>query len=634
MRPVLRNLLFLTLTLSILQFWNVLNRLNDWSRVLLTHSTSSSSATQQHSLSHVSIRSATSICASHHDCLSCASHAQSNCLWCASDRSCYEKSSSSALHCLDQEFGFCSLIFLEPNPIRWRVIYVGKRSGGPEALIQLHLGLLHWGFNSTLETRKRQVGRSLLPFFRDAYLSEFEKFGLHFVKNLDYASFLASGVRGDTFLLTETWPCTIELNFSSAGRGVRQFQFHLTAQDRAHTYNVSHFYIPNAFPEACAVFAHTHYMTHRFLKISSKSTLVPYVTPRIVNLATSWRQKHQSSPDTLRLQRKNVILYDGDAGFDELRIEPPYRSMLRKAASIKPEVLYKLFEQTLLVIDFQMPGAERLVLEASLFDAIVVVDSQLNGEDSVDFPLPSKFRVGPKDYTAVNRLIKEIVEARGTPAHVGLVASMQNFRDMVQSQKVEFLKSVRRFFSDSVHLQLEYSRCRTLQHCLDLTVNFLVFAPASTVTIHVDDENLHSALQQSLVFTKFSNFLKAHYLLSSFSLECLSSSANLSAHVAAASPSVLLVTLLAPTCFVASYDFVGIVATRMHLWQSRKYVVLDDCLEFKFLSRGGEGGAGQSISSFDHSILHTAFVRTIGQVDSTLDSNNALWNDYRRVFPS
>jgi hypothetical protein len=484
-------------------------------------------------------------CASASTCSNCV---QRKCAWCAESLTCIDANSRNSCADIENHSTGCSAVFLFPIPAKHRVIYVGKRSGGPEALVQLHLALLHWNFTSTLETRKRQVGKSLLPYFRDMYANDFNRFGVRMQKNLDYKEFISSGASSDVLILTETWPCRRGVRFDK-GSGARQLQYHLTVQDRKYTYDVSHMYIPNAYPEECAVFTHTHYMTSVFMNQSSKATLLPYISPSILAAANNFKSTNENA-----MLARTIILYDGDALFDTSKVSPEFRPFLVKAASIKPQRLLKLFEKVLCVIDFGMPGAERLILEASLFGSIVIISDELNGVDRIDFPIPERFRLNGRDYSSLNTIIQDLVQARELGTLNRYVEEFNPFREFVRGQRTQFYRSVRRYFSDSAHFVLRYGVSTTI-----LITAILVHIPLATITVVFDHDSARASF--CTVKRSFLASVSRLYLESSISL-VLQQELFVTPRQA-----LLEFKWDRDQCFPMSYDFISIVATKIHHFQ-------------------------------------------------------------------
>ena len=135
------------------------------------------------------LQKSTSTCPNHHDCIAClyahvnhsapwhAMSSISGCVWCANQQRCVDSSTVGAAMCEDMEFYSCPAVLHTPIPQKHRVIHVGIRKGGPEALIQLHLALNHWGFRTTLDTRhsNKEKGGPVKSFFLEMCKEEFAK---------------------------------------------------------------------------------------------------------------------------------------------------------------------------------------------------------------------------------------------------------------------------------------------------------------------------------------------------------------------------------------------------------------------------------------------------------------------------
>ncbi len=477
-----------------------------------------------------------SSCSTAASCHLCATRHLLGCTWCVESHRCL--SSEAAAHCTDAEAGFCSPILLRPLPGRIRVIYVGKRSGGPEALVQLHLALLHWGFNSTLETRTKQVGKGLLPFFKSAYAEEFRKYGVRMHRSKDYGAFLASGAPEDILVLTETWPCKRPLVFFQ-GTGARQVQYYLTAQPRRWTYDISHMYISDAYPEACTIVAHTDFIANNYLNISRRALLRPYISPHILKRGAEYRKS------TSQQGKKSTVLYDGDAGIDERAFSQSFRTRLRKAASLKPDALYSLMEKSRAVIDFAMPGAERLVFEAALFNCVPIINDELNGASEIDFPLPPWARIVGRNASAVESVVDHVdkLDAEALKSH------LSPFIAFVEKMKPAFLRSVRQYFSDSLHVIIRATGFdETLMAQL---VSFLIFVPLGTISVVIPRSGHTGAGLPS--FQSFRTFLAKHYFLSSVEF-----TTDVAVNVPQSAAFVLIVD--SGKWFVVSGDIVGALA--------------------------------------------------------------------------
>ncbi|KAJ9451910.1 putative transmembrane protein [Diplonema papillatum] len=358
------------------------------------------------------------------------------CVWCANTHAgdvrraagfCVAAAGAEERACPDVESRACPAVLLHPNgqlPTNFRVIHVGIQKGGPEALVQMHLALLFWGFRTTLDTRRNKQGGQIKSFFRSSYRRELE--GAPDLRWFDsYDGWLASGMAEDVFIETETWPCKNDMPYHR-GMG-RQVQWHLTVW-------------PKKAREACTVAAHTHFIAKEYMAVSVRSVMYPYISPHIHELS----DKNDRSP----LKKEDLVLYDADSGLtDKDFAQSPTRFRAVMAKGLKPEHLYDLYARAKVCIDLRLPGAERFVYESSLFGCCVVVDDDQNGSDEVDLPIPGRFRVPAGDKAALNDRIQEVLKRHGE-----VTREFAPLRTFVQSQRVTFLRQVRRYFSDNVHI--------------------------------------------------------------------------------------------------------------------------------------------------------------------------------------
>src|SRR3989338_1317587 len=184
---------------------------------------------------------------------------EEECVWLAAREQCVESSfAKKNLPGVDLEDVACPAILHSSSPqeksrlvpAKFNVIHVAIRKGGPEALIQLHLALTYWGFNTNLDTRKskKQKGGPVVPFFKEMYAKEFSRVNniqQQFRSNFqDYDQWQKSGKEGDVLIATETWKCRNDRTSSSAmssllsepielrKNGVRYAQWHLTVWPR------------------------------------------------------------------------------------------------------------------------------------------------------------------------------------------------------------------------------------------------------------------------------------------------------------------------------------------------------------------------------------------------------------------
>eukprot|EP01060_Flectonema_neradi_P011860 TRINITY_DN1881_c8_g1_i1.p1 TRINITY_DN1881_c8_g1~~TRINITY_DN1881_c8_g1_i1.p1 ORF type:complete len:650 (+),score=101.76 TRINITY_DN1881_c8_g1_i1:90-2039(+) len=408
-------------------------------------------------------------CNRHTTCSECLS--DMFCHWCAIPPNFdVSKASGTCLPtgdttCLDSEDRSCPAILNTPLPSNLRVIHVGIQKGGPEALIQLHLALIYWGFKSTLDTRKNKQGGNIKSHFRINYEAELKRSPpLRWFDSYD--QWLTTGEPEDVFVETETWACKPGMLFSQ-GKG-RQLQWHLTVWKKKNR-------------DACTIAAHTHYIAHDYMEISDRAILYPYISPHIHKLS-----QKQSTIDT---KKENLILYDADAGlsdsdFTNLGI-PGLK--LAVAKGLKPEQLYEKYAKAKLCIDMRLPGAERFVYEAALFGCPIVTDDTLNGGDNLDLPLKPQYRLPTGDTKRLGILAKDILTNFDDHSH-----NFSELKDFVNSQRVRFLRQVRRYFSDNAHIIATCSNDDNIEHLIQFLLTHIFIIPFATIEIVCCKKDLYS----------------------------------------------------------------------------------------------------------------------------------------------
>jgi hypothetical protein len=163
-------------------------------------------------------------------------------------------------------------------------------------------------------------------------------------------------------------------------------------------------------------------------------------------------------------------------------------------------------EKSAFVVDFAMPGAERLIFEAVLFDCVPIINDELNGASEIDFPLPRWLRVAGRNVSAVEDVVRRALAIHPQ----ALQQLLLPFVRFVEGMRSEFLRSVRRYFSGCLHVVIrtsEFSDVLMLQ-----VMSVLVAVPLATVSV-IFRENVQ--LVTSLpAFLAFRAFLAKHYFLS------------------------------------------------------------------------------------------------------------------------
>jgi hypothetical protein len=512
-------------------------------------------------------------CSSRASCLSCLFDTvrgvrlqEKECVWCAGSGRCVDENSAAGAACEDVEDFACPSVLHSKVPQNHRVIHVGIRKGGPEALVQLHLALVHWGFTTTLDTRKskKEKGGPVMPFFLTSYHEEFSKAPpLRWVR--DYEDWHSSGVDGDVLIATETWMCKNDPS-RYLPNGVRQMQWHLTVW-------------PRRDRSQCTIAGHTRYVASAYMRQSERALMFPYVSPHIVALAAS--QSDWSS------KKEDIVLYDSDTKLtDHDLISNHGVSRVAKIASgYTPEQLYALYGRAKAGIDLQLPGGERFVYEAALFDVCLIVDRALNGLDTEDFPLPMAFRVPPGNLTALNAAVDQCV------ANYSAVAPLfAPLKWMVLRQRTTFLRHVRQYFSNSVHVVgVVCSQDDADRFVMPFIVATLLQTPFAVVEIQIPFNITLNEKHPSWVFLHDNSWLAAviiHRVQGSVedTASCASSShrsfignENHNSQPQT-SPKRSLVTLITHvTTVVLHHEFVPLVSSMLALRRDRSPVV---ALEF------------------------------------------------------
>lgn len=380
-----------------------------------------------------------SSCSTRTNCLTCLFRTSVDCVWLATREKCVEASfAKNHLPGVDAEAFACPAILHSSSiveksrliPAKFNVIHVAIRKGGPEALIQLHLALVYWGFNTNLDSRKskQQKGGPVVPFFKEMYAKEFarvininnnnqndnvpnkfqQKFRSHF---RDYDHWQKSGTEGDVLIATETWKCRNDREKANPSlsqllsepvelrkNGVRYAQWHLTVWPRK----------PRS---GCTIMVHTRYISEVYMRAPLLSLLFPYVSPHIVRLADKMKKQvgsfEKGKSRDENNNNLNLLMFDGDMKmdpkvFNNNNNNNQQKFIVKKAAGFTPQQLYEEYAKASVCLDWELPGGERFIYESALFGCCSIVDRSLNGLDTEDFPLPNSLRVSPSNSNSNN----------------------------------------------------------------------------------------------------------------------------------------------------------------------------------------------------------------------------------------
>ena len=138
------------------------------------------------------------------------------------------------------------------------------------------------------------------------------------------------------------------------------------------------------------------------LRLAQEYQLTPYVSPSLVAAAVAHTKMLSSGrifTRNFQTPKRDVVIIDDDA---ILVTEGKFRDVVEKTTKLWPSVefhvatklrrsrLVQLMKDAKVVYDDCMVGSERVVLEASLFGAVVVTNDCNVGSRFADVPIPSR----------------------------------------------------------------------------------------------------------------------------------------------------------------------------------------------------------------------------------------------------
>ena len=149
--------------------------------------------------------------------------------------------------------------------------------------------------------------------------------------------------------------------------------------------------------------------------------------------------------------KENLVLLDNDNSHNPVRMEElqalaPDIEFVVLQGYTRDEVV-DLYSRAKLAIDLYVPGAERMVFEASLFGCMVGVAANGNGRDRYDFPVPAKAILPAVPTSAdVVRMAREYL-----PRYPAALIEWEAFHTVAKSSKdQEFIAAVDGYFGTSV----------------------------------------------------------------------------------------------------------------------------------------------------------------------------------------
>ena len=135
------------------------------------------------------------------------------------------------------------------------------------------------------------------------------------------------------------------------------------------------------------------------------------------------------------------------------------------------------------VVDFHVPGPERVVMEAALFGCWPVLVDEGYGGSALDFPIPERFRLRRADAPAAEAAVVELVEGRGNAT---LEAEFAPWRRHVEALPERFDAAVEAFAFAS-HLQVHVEACGAAARPFAAIASALRAFPLASIEVHAGD---------------------------------------------------------------------------------------------------------------------------------------------------
>ena len=145
--------------------------------------------------------------------------------------------------------------------------------------------------------------------------------------------------------------------------------------------------------------------------------------------------------------KENLVLVDNDerdwraVDVQALRAAVPAGTEVVWMAGFSYEEVMRLYARAKVMLDLYVPGAERNVYEASLFNCLVVVGFNGNARDGGDVPIPAEGRLVDLDETAVGRALGPLLEN-----YEAELPKWQPLRDLTASMATSFGADLALFF--------------------------------------------------------------------------------------------------------------------------------------------------------------------------------------------
>lgn len=243
-------------------------------------------------------------------------------------------------------------------------------TGGPEALLQLLLAFRDAGFNVQSQGRPHEAHAKTY----------------NVVPGVDWPVFDGHDhlKPGDVYIFPEVQYCPSAL----AQRGVRTFCYELAAADYGRP------------SRECGRIGHSIF-TARYYSAAFAGIMPPYMSFSVSDVALAAFPPNATA-DAISAKKRNLVLVDRDACLDSGALHAALVGEFSDvevliARGFSREQLNAHMTEAKVVIDTCMPGVERVPIEGVLFHAVAIIGDQANGNEWLDFPLPSEFRIPQGD---------------------------------------------------------------------------------------------------------------------------------------------------------------------------------------------------------------------------------------------
>jgi hypothetical protein len=157
----------------------------------------------------------------------------------------------------------------------------------------------------------------------------------------------------------------------------------------------------------------TDYLNVPYFGPSRFGILTPHLSPSFLKSA-----KEAEEGGLLAHGKRELVVMDGDVHWGAISTTKKHniwQTLQQKHPGLEVVVadgfskaeLVGLLRAAKVVVDLQMPGLERLLLEASVLGSCIVADDGLNGQPRADFPLTDRYSVEQGDAIALQEAISD-----------------------------------------------------------------------------------------------------------------------------------------------------------------------------------------------------------------------------------